>query len=39
MKDNKISHGRGHSLKNKVRGWIELDSPDPLKHPPTGILN
>ena len=30
-KDNKISHGRGNSLKNKVRSWVELDSPDPLK--------
>ena len=30
-KENKISHGRGNSLKNKVRGWVDLDSPDPLK--------
>ena len=25
---NKISHGRGNSLRNKVRGWVELDSPE-----------
>ena len=30
-KDNKISQGRGNSLRNEVRGWIELCSPDPLK--------
>ena len=30
-KDNKISPGRGNSLRNKVRGWVELDSPNPLK--------
>ena len=30
-KENKISHGRGNSLRNKVRGWVDLDSPDPLK--------
>ena len=29
--ENKISHGRGNSLRNKVRGWVNLDSPDPLK--------
>ena len=35
-KDNKIYHGRGNSLRNEVRGWVELDSPDPLKPlPPT----
>ena len=30
-KENKISHGRGNSLRNKVRGCVDLDSPDPLK--------
>ena len=35
-KENKISHGRGNSLRNKVRGWVDLDSPDPLKPLPTG---
>ena len=29
-KDDKIFHGRGNSLRNKVRGWVELDSHDPL---------
>ena len=38
-KDNKISHGRGNSLRNKVRGWVELDLPDPLKPLPTGWEN
>ena len=38
-KDNKISHGRGNSLSNKVRGWVNLDSPDPLKPLPTGWEN
>ena len=23
------SQGRGNSLRNKVRGWVELGSPDP----------
>ena len=35
-KGNKISHGRGNSLRNKVRVWVDLDSPDPLKPLPTG---
>ena len=35
-KENKISHGRGNSLMNKMRGWVKLDSPDPLKALPTG---
>ena len=35
-KDNKISHGRGNSLRNKASGWVELGSPDPLKPLPTG---
>ena len=35
-KENKISHGRGNSLRNKVRAWVDLDSPDPLKPLPTG---
>ena len=35
-KDNKISQGRGNSLRNKVRGSVELGSPDPLKPLPTG---
>ena len=35
-KENKISHGRGNSLRNKVMGWVDLDSPDPLKPLPTG---
>ena len=35
-KDNKISQGRGNSLRNEVRGWVELGSPDPLKPLPTG---
>ena len=35
-KENKIFHGRGNSLRNIVRGWVELDSPDPLKPLPTG---
>ena len=30
-KDNKISHGQGNSLRNKVKGWVELKIPDPLK--------
>ena len=30
-KENKISLGRGNSLRNKVWDWLELDSPDPLK--------
>ena len=41
-KENKISHGRGNSLRNKVRGWVDLDSPDPLKNlslPAERILN
>ena len=38
-KDNKISHGRGNSLRNKVRGWADLDSPDRLKPLPTGWGN
>ena len=38
-KENKISHGRGNSLRNKVRGWVDLDSPDPLKPLPTGWEN
>ena len=33
-KENKISHGRGNSLRNKVRSWMDLDSSNPLKpHP------
>ena len=35
-KNNKISQGRGNSLRNEVRGWVELCSPDPLKPLPTG---
>ena len=35
-KDNKISQGRGNSLRNEVRGWVQLGSPDPLKPLPTG---
>ena len=35
-KDNKISLGRGNSIRNEVRGWVELGSPDPLKPLPTG---
>ena len=38
-KDNKISHKRGNSLKNKVRGLVDIDSPDPLKPHPTGREN
>ena len=38
-KDNKISQGRGISLRNEVRGWVELCSPDPLKPLPTGWEN
>ena len=34
-KDNKIYHGRGNSLRNEVRGWVEL--PRPSKTSPTGI--
>ena len=30
-KDNKISHGRGNTLRNKVRGWGRARLPDPLK--------
>ena len=30
-KDNKISQGRGNSVRNEVRCWVELGSPDPLK--------
>ena len=35
-KENKISHGRGNSLRKKLRGWVDLDSNDPLKPLPTG---
>ena len=35
-KNNKISQGRGNSLRNEVRGWVELFSLDPLKPLPTG---
>ena len=35
-KDNKISYGRGNSLRNEMRGCVELDSHDPLKPLPTG---
>ena len=28
-KDNKISQGRGNSLRNEVRDWVELGSLDP----------
>ena len=38
-KDNKISHGGGNSLRNEVRGWLELDSPDLLKPLPNGWEN
>ena len=38
-KDNKISHEKWNSLRNKVGSWVELDSPDPLKHLPTGLEN
>ena len=40
-KDNKISQGRGNSLRNEVRGWVELGSPDPqnLSRPAERILN
>ena len=37
-KDNKISQGRGNSLRNEVKGWVELGSPDPLKPLPTGCM-
>ena len=36
-KDSKVSHGRGNSIRNKVRVWVELDSPDPLKHLRIGL--
>ena len=36
-KDCKVSHGRGNSIRNKVRVWVELDSPDPLKHLPIAL--
>ena len=36
-KDNEIYHGRGNSLRDKVRGWEELDSARPnLNLLPTG---
>ena len=35
-KENKISRGRGNSLRIKVKGWVDLDSPDLLKPLPTG---
>ena len=38
-KNNKISQGRGNSLRNEVRGGVELCSPDPLKPLPTGLEN
>ena len=38
-KNNKISQGRVNSLRNEVRGWVELCSPDPLKPLPTGWEN
>ena len=38
-KHNKISQGRGNSLRNEVRGWVELGSLDPLKPLPTGWEN
>ena len=38
-KNNKISQGSGNSLRNEVRGWVELCSPDPLKPLPTGWEN
>ena len=28
-KDNKISHGKGNSLRNKVRGWVEIEWIEP----------
>ena len=37
--ENIISRGRGNSLRNKVGGWVELDSSDPLKPLPTGLEN
>ena len=38
-KENKISHGRGNSLMKKVGGWVDLDSPYPLKPLPNGWEN
>ena len=38
-KENKISHGRQIFLRNIVRGWVDLDSSDPLKPLPTGWEN
>ena len=38
-KDNKVSQGRGNSLWNEVRDWVELGSPDSLKPLPTGWEN
>ena len=35
-KDNEISYGKGNSLRNEVRGWMDLDCPDSLKPLPTG---
>ena len=29
-RSNKISNGRGNFLRNKVRCWVGLDSPEPL---------
>ena len=37
--DNKISRIIGNSLRNKVRGWVEFDFPNPLKPFPTGWEN
>ena len=38
-KDDKIYHGRGNYLRNRVTGWVELSSPDPLTPLPTGWEN
>ena len=37
--EDKISHGKRNSLRNKVRVWVELQSPDPLKPLSTGWEN
>ena len=38
-KDNKIFYWRGNSLRNKVRGWLDLNSQYPLKPLPSGWEN
>ena len=37
--DNKISHGGRNFLRNKLRGWVEHDSSNPLKDLPTSWEN